>query len=338
MRFSRFGVAFLGLCFALPLHASPAPPPEFVARLDTIDVTGAQPGPGMWRVEHPGTGHVLMILGSHTPVPRRVQWDDSQAMAVLAQAGAVLAPPSVNMDSGIGRVRGMLMLPSLLRARRNPGGARLAEVLPEDLYARWQVQKQAYLGRSRKTDDWRPLFAARELYDEAIGKAGLSGRNPVWPVVRRAAEKRGVPVLTPEITVRIEAPREMLREFSERTLDDLPCMEATLGLIESHMPELRRRAEAWAVGYVDYLRNGELPQPDQACLQAMLGAAPEDREAFANLPERALAKWLETAEGALREHELSLAVVSVTWLLGTNGPLQALAERGYRIEAPDADG
>lgn len=305
-----------------------------VTLLDAVEVSGIQPGPGLWRVTDPESGHVLVIVGSHTPVPRRIQWEASEALGILAGSGAVIAPARVSVDSGVGRLRGLTMLPSLMRARRNPGDQALSEVMPEALYARWERLKAEYLGRSRKVERWRPLFAARELFEEALKRARLTDDNPVWPVVRREAERLKVPVLRPAVEIKIDAPRELIRDFAQRTLDDLPCMEATLDLVEHHMPALRLRADAWAVGAIDLMRGEALPPADQLCLKAMLGAAPEDRDAFADLPGRVRAAWLETAVQALDEHPQTLAVVSIGWLLDPAGPLQALADRGYEIQAP----
>ena len=46
------------------------------ADLLLILVTGQQPGPGLWKVTHPSAGHdhVLWILGSYGPLPRKMQW------------------------------------------------------------------------------------------------------------------------------------------------------------------------------------------------------------------------------------------------------------------------
>jgi hypothetical protein len=67
----------------------------------------------------------------------------------------------------VGPLGGITLLPSLIGARRNPNGERLEQVLPADLYARWLPLKARYLGDNGSVEEWRPIFAAQELYKAA---------------------------------------------------------------------------------------------------------------------------------------------------------------------------
>ena len=45
------------------------------AELDAILVSGPQPGPGLWKVRK--GEHVMWILGTVGPLPKRMEWDAS---------------------------------------------------------------------------------------------------------------------------------------------------------------------------------------------------------------------------------------------------------------------
>ena len=113
----------------LTLHAQETTSAEPAAReLDSVVVTGAQPGPGLWKVSK--GGHELWILGTVSPLPRGIEWKSDQVRGVLEQADQFLGPPGVVVDADVGLFRGMLLLPSALKATRNPDGKTLQEILP----------------------------------------------------------------------------------------------------------------------------------------------------------------------------------------------------------------
>lgn len=334
-------IAALLLCLPAVAGAAgeplpPAPLPAGATRvMEEVLVVGSQPGPGLWRVEDPASGHELWIVGTHSPLPKKMQWRADEALARVAGSGTVIAPPGATVDPGVGRFRALLLLPALMKSRRNPDGAKLADVVPPALHARWSAQKREYLPRNRKVETWRPLFAARELYEQALDEHGLSERNVAWREVEKAAEKAGIEIVRPLVTVELEGARDMIRDFSGRTLDDVPCFEATLARVERDLPTLRALANAWAVGDIEALRARPQPDPGPLCQRALLGAAPQDRDAFADLPGRVRAQWLDAAIAALGRHRQCVAVLPVGMLLAEDGVLAALAERGLRVEAPE---
>lgn len=68
--------------------------------LETLVVTGVQPGPGLWRVSH--EGNVLWILGTVSPLPAKMKWESAEVEAVIADSQQVLLPPSVTMTADVG--------------------------------------------------------------------------------------------------------------------------------------------------------------------------------------------------------------------------------------------
>ena len=173
--------------------------PASAVVLEEILVSGEQPGPGMWRVSK--GDNVLWIIGTQTPVPQKMTWRAKGLEAIVAQSRQVLREPTAGVSmKQIGYFTALTMLPSALQLRKNPDDATLKDIVPAELYARWQVLRDKYIDsylindEEKNIERWRPMFAALELYKRAIDKAGLTSVNPVWPVVRDAANKHKVKI------------------------------------------------------------------------------------------------------------------------------------------------
>ena len=303
------------------------------ARRDIIDnvlVSGEQPGPSLWKISK--DDHVLWILGTWGPLPKRITWRSRTVEAVIAQSQEILA--EVNVSADIGFFQGLLLLPAALGVRKNPDGATLSQILPPDLYARWLVQKEKYLGRDKGIERFRPIFAAGEVFSKAIAQSGLTYDDIVWPVVRKLAKKHDVKITTPQIKLNLEKPRAALKKFSKMSLEDQQCFEATIKRLETDMYYMSARANAWSVGDLQTLRN--LPYPDQftTCGGAVFEGPVLETVGLKDLPDRFLGAWLEAAENALAHNESTFAVLSITELNAEDGRLGRLRAKGYKVEAP----
>jgi uncharacterized protein YbaP (TraB family) len=317
--------------------AEPAPDDEdagseddALTTLETVVVSGIQPGPGLWKVSSPD-GNVMWVLGTLTPLPKRMEWNSEPVEARIATAGVVLMSPRVSMSVGLG---GVFLIPSAMRARNNPDKETLEDVLPPDDYARWQALKARYLGRDRGVEKRRPIVAAMELREKAFDRADLSWRDVVGRTVNRAAKRHDVPIERPTVAIRVEDPRAALKEFSGSTVDDLACFRQTLDQVDRDLDTLAARANAWALGQVAMLR--ELPYTDntQACADALLQTGMAQRRGFTDLPAKVEQAWLAAAEAALAEHPESFAVLPMSRIIGGRAYLRILESRGYVVEAP----
>lgn len=328
MRISLLVAGFFVACANAFAQANVEDPPQKPA--EEVIVTGEQPGPGLWKVSQ--HDHVLWILGTLTPVPKKMTWRSRSVEAVLAQSQSVIAVP--RFDPEIGFFKGLMLLPSLIGVRKNPDGARLQEVLPADLYARWRALKDKYIGHDEGVEKWRPIFAAQALYSAAIEKSGLSSEGIVWPVVKKIATEHHVPVTTPQLKISVKAPGPAIREFKKSPLDDLQCFARTLERLETDLDAMKARANAWAVGDVDAL--SRLPYPDQtaACREAVLNSQVVQERGLQDVLSRRQAMWLAAAEAALARNESTLATLPVYDLLQPEGVLAKLKARGYEVEAP----
>ncbi|RBD02808.1 TraB/GumN family protein, partial [Xanthomonas oryzae pv. oryzae] len=145
------------------------PPPPPVVDLEAMVVRGVQPGPGLWKVSK--GEHVLWILGTQSPLRKRLQWQSTEVETSIGQSQQVLMAPSIALDVGMGVFGRLTLLPSAMKAMKNEDGRELREVLPPDLYARWSVAKARYLGSDQGVERKRPMLAAGELYQAALKRA-----------------------------------------------------------------------------------------------------------------------------------------------------------------------
>ena len=325
-----------GMEAGLPLDARSAP--ADIRDMETVVVTGAQPGPGLWRVRR-DDGHTLYILGTQSPLPADITWRAEEVREVLADAGAALGPPGVKVGADIGFFRGLTLAPSAFRAMRNPGGATLETVLPPDLYVRWATLKQRYIGRDRGIERKRPIIAVYQLYRAALERHGLREGGIIRPVIDEALKARGMEVTPTVLDLKIEDPRAALSAFRRETTlgpEDLACVRGTLDIIENDLPRIAARANAWAVGDLEALRSA----PDSraqvsACLSAWTSSETARGLGMADIESKVSGAWVSKVVAAMAEHPVVFASVPLSSLLSADGQLSALRARGYTVIAPD---
>jgi len=332
-------VALAGTVLLLAAGAAPAQavaPPQAGSDppIEEVLVTGEHPGPGLWKVTRPSDadGHVLWILGSYGPLPKKMSWRSRELESVIRSSQELIEPPAVNAK--VGPLGGVTLLPTLVGVRRNPDGARLQDVVPPALYARWLPLKERYLGRDDDVEYWRPIFAARELYVTALKESGLVQYGAVWPVVEKLARRARLEITSPEVSFKVDKPRAAIKEFKNEPLDDLECFERTIARLESDLELMRVRANAWATGDVEKLRALAPVDQASACIAVALNSSVMRDRGYTDLPERLAAAWLEAADAAFARNASTVAVLSMDRLLAPNGYLDRLRARGYVVEDP----
>ena len=303
-----------------------------VVDLETLVVSGDQPGPGLWQVRR--GGNTLWVLGTVEPLPRRMRWMSARVEGLVAQSQELIEPPSFKVDADVGLLRGLTMVPALLRARRNPEGRTLAEVLPPGTYARWEALKARHLGRGDGVERWRPIFAAQALYEAAIRRSGMTLDDSVGPVLARAARRHRLRRTPTQVELRIDEPRQALRAFAAADLDDGECFERTLQRIETDLEGMRARANAWALGDVAYLQRARYDDQYRACIRAVTSHALGRQLGLDELNARAIDAWLQAAEAALAANASTVSSLPMSLLLGERGMLERLCARGYEVVPP----
>ncbi len=300
--------------------------------LEVMVVSGAQPGPGMWKVSK--GENVLWIMGMQSPLPKKMEWVSRKVEQKIAQSDEILVPTSVSVGTDRGMFGNMMLIPSLYGARKNPNGAELKDVLSPALYQRWLVLKAKYIGSDSGIEKWRPIFAAQELYEKAIKKSGLSNENIVRPVVEDAAEEYKKKIIRPKLEVKIEKPKAVIKEFSKTSLADIECFSKTMDRLETDLSAMIERGNAWSIGDVEGLKKLSFNDQNQSCIAALTNAAISQKNGLADIRQKAMAEWLKAADTALAKNKSTFAVLPMGDMLKPTGLLASLRAKGYQVEEP----
>lgn len=313
---------------AEPLPDSPA------TVLDTVVVSGRQPGPGLWKVSK--DGHVMFLLGTVSPLPKRMEWASEEVESLIADSDELLLSPAVTLRVENAALGGLFLIPSVLKARNNPDGKKLVDVLPAEDYADWTRLKQRYIGRDRGVEKRRPMMAASQLQAEALDDEDLSSADVVEKKARKAAKRHDVTITEPTIELVVEDPKVAVKEFAQTSLADLDCFRRTLQRVDRDIENLKLRANAWALGEIAILQSLTTTDTFRACTDAVFETTFARNRGLDKLEERSAAAWMEAAEKALDTNETTFGVLPISLML-RGGYLAQLEARGYRIEAPDAE-
>jgi uncharacterized protein YbaP (TraB family) len=311
---------------AQPAGVAPDPAPEPEAQpMQEVVVEGQHEGPRMWKV-HKGD-HTLWILGTISPLPRKMVWQPDAVRAVLQQCQEVI-PAWPTYGIGVNPITALRVYIEWRRLQKPPDHQPLRQSLPPELYARVTALKNRYDPKDDKLEQMRPMMAARELLTKAFDAAGLALHNEVQQSVLDLARTQGVRVHQDKI--KIEDPVDVLKDVGATPLDrEVACLASVVNLLETEVGAMQARASAWALGDVDALRR--LPHTDDrtACV-----AAVSNSERVRTLIQRAQDDWLIATEDSLSRNRGTLAVQSMDRLLGEHGALAALRAKGYTIEGP----
>jgi hypothetical protein len=297
----------------------------------TVVVEGRRPGPGVWKVSK--DGHVLWVFGLHSPLPQKMEWDASRVERLITHSQEVLLPPGSHVE--VGFFRGLTLLPTMIGMQKNPDGATLKDLVPADVYPRWQALKAKYLGDDEAIERDRPIFASQLLLQTAMKKNGLTQSAAVRDQIEKIAKRNGVKLTETGFPIEVQDPRGMLKDFKKSQLEDAACFAKTVASLEEDVETARARANAWADGNLAQITQLGYAEREQACGDAVLNSqfaknAPE----FQNMRARIRASWLKAAEKALANNDSTFAVLQMNYIVDAKGYLADLQAKGYTVESP----
>jgi uncharacterized protein YbaP (TraB family) len=152
--------------------APPAPPAE--APLPEVVVEGRHEGPRMWTV-HRGD-HTLWILGTVTPLPKKMVWQPDAVRAVLQQSQEVV-PAWPTYGIGANPFTALRVFIQWRRMQKPPDRLPLRETLPPQLYARVEALEARYDPHDSHLEELRPMLAAERLTTRVLDASGLALHN-----------------------------------------------------------------------------------------------------------------------------------------------------------------
>jgi uncharacterized protein YbaP (TraB family) len=324
---AALALAAAGGLRAQPPAASPATPsaPAAEAPLAEVVVEGRHEGPRMWTVRR--GDHTVWILGTVTPLPKKMVWQPDAVRAVLQQSQEVV-PAWPTYGIGANPFTALRVFIQWRRMQKPPDRLPLRETLPPALYARVNALEARYDPRDTHLEELRPMLAAERLTTKVLDASGLALRNEVQKTVLDLARAQGVRIRQDKL--KIEDPVDVLRDVGATPLSaEIACLDAVVTRLETDLSPMQARARAWALGDVETLR--QLPHPDDrtACI-----AAVSTSERVRTLIARAQDDWLLVVEDSLARNRGTLAVQSMDRLLGEHGALAALRRQGYQVEGP----
>ncbi|MGB5938375.1 MAG: TraB/GumN family protein [Rhodanobacter sp.] len=321
-------------CLAETLLAqSSSPVSGAVTDMAPVLVSGAQPGPGLWKVSK--NGHVLWVLGTVSPLPEHMQWKGGDVEKVVASSQQLLEPPGLEIGAHLGFFGKLLLLPSMIGLRNNPDGATLQQVLPPALYARWDSRRQEYLGDSHRFKRLRPIFAGKALYDVAMKRAGLTADGGVRGIVDVMAARHGVAAVGTSYRLILENPRAAAKTFKQSSMEDLECLSQIIDAIGSDMGQVAARANAWSTGDIETLQSTLASPQKDSCLSAISGARFARRLGMSDVQQRIDGAWLGAARKALKDNTQTFALLPMEQLLSADGYLARLHREGFAVQSPD---
>jgi TraB/PrgY/gumN family len=347
------GIVVLGLFIGLPLAAQ-TPPREQLDELETVVVTGEHPGPGLWRVSH--GDHVMWVLASYEPLPKDLIWRSKSVEARIGESQQVLYPPAVKIDDGIGFLSVITLIPTMFKTMLIPDSKTLQDVLPADTYRKWLLLCNKYQGKQECAEErLRPMFAIMGLRDAALQKGQLKKGSSVDAIVKAAANKRHVRVQhlsDVKLSGTVKVKRDDLRSAltNVRDMPDVPCFTQSLDHMEAGIALLKSRANAWALGNIDALRNlnqepdigTDCDDPIQAAILAGGNANSarfkeldeQDNRLRKQGKEQAQLDWIAAARKALDKNRSTFAVLPIHDVVSATGYLAELKALGYEVEEP----
>ena len=345
-------IAALGLGMAMPLIAQE--PGEKLQELETVLIVGEQPGPGLWKVSK--GDHVMWVLASYQPLPRDMVWRSHKVEARIAESQEVLYSGGVDIDAGIGLLKGITLIPAAIKATRIPDKKTLKDVLDAGTYSKWLALRRKYMGKDDDVEKLRPSIALGQLRSDAFRKSGLGGVS-VHEVVGKARKKHKIRrVTTPAVkrTLKVQDPRGILKSAQKLDLPDLECFKTGIERMESDIQRVKTLANAWSRGDIETLRSlhRNLPLKEavkEVCGYALMTALHEGSTKDAahakkmmddllwhaeQASDQAQLDWIAAARKALDRNKTTFAVLSLPEVLSPDGHLAKLRELGYMVEEP----
>lgn len=297
------------LAIGAPASIPPKAPPS-AAEAEEIVVTARRSGIPVWRVTGP-TGTVILV-GAIEEVSHGTRWDPGSLTTALRQADQIIFPQEEDFRASPFAMIGFVV--KFLRMAKLPKGQSLRQMMPPEQFHRLVALRNRGLLKPG-FERTHPLHLAIELHDIVDGKKGygLNAQDYVKRAVKTYKLKQ-VPIPRRNIKQPINA------LFKSNPEAHIPCLEASISLVEAGPQAVAERSEAWAARRVPEVVSS---LPTKAFAQCSLD------EYLATKPD-----WRGAVRRVLAEPKLTVAVLDLASLAKPGGLLDELLAAGYQIKGP----
>lgn len=311
-----------------PAHAQDAPVDPIGDAEEALIVEQARKGPNLWLAEK--AGHEMWIMGIQSPNPKGLKWDSSDVRKTVAEVDVVV-PMRWELDAGVGPIKGIGLLLSARKVAKNDDGARLKDLVPPDLYARFSALRTQFGADGDEWEKFRPVWAGLQLTDQAFDKNKLRRGDALWSQAIGVAKKEKKPIIETKLKEKLDF-KEILRKLDAVSpADELACFAETITGLEKDLPKIRRKAFAWAAGDVKTIRAlSRENKAETACGDPVL-AIPELR----HLRDKGDSLLFRNLMEASAKHKSVFVLADMTSVVRTDkGLLNRLRAEGYTIDGP----
>lgn len=319
-------VAFLFSMAALGEDARAAQEPE-VINLQTLIVTGAQPGPAVLRFAK--ESKTILLFPLVESLPREVTWIGDSVEASIASSDVVLGPSGIRVGADAGLFGGLAMMRQASRMGVNPKGTTLSGRLNQEQLRKWHAARETIL-KGRDFEKFRPSEAAKRLASAFHESQGLEESTIYNDGILAMAKRHGKPVHSGALQISIPQPRKFLLEYNSTNLDDVQCLMQTIEAVEKGRDLTLARANAWSIGDMDALLAMPSIGYKRTCAKSMASSVAAKKLGISRLDDAVVNAWLAQLEASLGKNNNVFAVVPVDLAFGTDSIVVKLEARGFR--------
>ena len=288
--------------------------------LQEVLVNADRAGPALWKVTS-GENVLWVLAKPPTPLSTNIVWRTNEVAAAIAGAQELILDGGITFSSR--KSAEPLSAATYQDMRTIPGPrAQLKDVIPPDLYFRFEALKRAFASDYDSVEQLRPWAAGFELSKHVMRSLRLSDTAVSDTLVRLGWRAKVVTLYTYADYAKFKKNSKSTRTVS--------CLEEIVSELETDRDDLPRLENAWSIGDVDALQEFVLRQNPDTCVSDMFD---DDRQARAAAARHA-EQWLAAADVALKSRKTTFALVPAHKIFAPDSWLTALRARGYDVQRP----
>lgn len=350
------------LMLAVLLQGAPAAQSDEVENLEALDevlVVGRQPGPPLWKIS--SGENVLWILPLVDYYPSKMEWKSARVERLIAESQESISQPVNSSTLSIASIK-LLSFSRTLGLYNDlmylPNGRTLKQVLPPELYERYRAIRSRYFPRHSRAATMSLTAVQSLMREEILKREGLArpsvvtDKTSAWrranTIMRRTrvGESNSYSATTADLKALRKLVGEARKSDTVHALQ-VVCFDKVMAYYENDLEAAKRRAIAWAQGHADNLVSAARPYPEE-CREPWksMQGSPAARNFYEKSPEWAAIlfadhvatraksrdKWLAAAELALSRNVSTYAELMVNDMLGPDGLVTRLQEKGYKVD------